>query len=246
MGLQFDGSTQHGSTTAAVDWSASQKISCSMWVWWNDFTSNHVPFQGQANGELVNGQISLWTLEPNSGKPSWLVGASAYGYAGFTAPTAGAWHHLLATFDCSASPVHHSLWIDGVQVFNSVAMTSGPGAATGIGSSNFRNFACYNGSSNLLPGRLTQLAFWPGSLLTGSDATLIYNGGTADWTKVASASAGAPGNGWSLADATGAATYGATGITWTGSPSLVADPSVPAGPLPVVVPASTYAHVCRW
>ena len=258
MGLQFNGTNQAGQCPVNLDFSPYHALMISLWMQQLDASpsgeqdvayigNDYASGSAGSNGLILNGTRGA---NPWGGKLGGFVvpSGTSNDHVAVSYPAAG-WHHVVLRFDQSAAGVLPTmkLSLDGSTASSTVAGTTNGGSA--LASLSFQVGAYQGLGQFFFHGMVSQIAIWGAAnmaaLPTDTDVTNIYNSGTAVWSKVGAVSTGAPQFGWTLADATGTAAYGGTNITWSGSPTVVPDPSV-SFPDTLVVPASHHTVTCWW
>jgi hypothetical protein len=120
-------------------------------------------------------QCNLWIFESN--RIEFTVNTSGSYFRGNIASiTYGSWNHILCTVDMSLSSNQGTIYVNGVDVTTSQSMggvTAFPNATDElyVGESK-------TGQYNPFLGNIDEFAIFPNTVLSASDATALYNGGT--------------------------------------------------------------------
>ncbi len=180
MARQFNGTSDYLQSATAIDLSGTDQVTVSVWLWVNSYTdSNGLPVETSAQFYTNSGTL---ILSPDcSGPVGFFAGCRAStGYGSGTTlasrGAAGAWHHYVIEFNMGATLAVVAAYLDGVSVsLGSEGLTGSQGG--GDFAANILNIGARNGgASNFFAGRIAQLAFWKGSLLSGTDAAAVYHG----------------------------------------------------------------------
>ena len=210
--LSADGTDDYASE-AAVDLSATNKVSVAFWLHESAFNdTDDLALEATTN---TNNNTTGFFVDPNSGSPCsgsfqiTLKGDVGYSSRCYTRPSAGAWHHYAAVFDKSLSTNEVDLYIDGaLQTATSQPYNSN-------NTNNFGNAPIYlmsrGGSSLFTAGKLDDVRIY-NRALTASDVRELAGNGPVGW--------------WKLDENTGTSAADATGNGYTGT--LAASPATPA------------------
>lgn len=178
---QTNGTNQSLQTGSAIDFSQATKLTISMFMWWDTFANDDdLAMEYSANASLGGANDARFFLDPNhSGSTAFFI--ALYGNTGlndafFTRPSAGAWHHYLINFDIADASDNEILnvYVDG-SLQTLTRGTKSNNTIGGFGSQTMFVMA-RNNASNWGAGRISEVAFWTGVNLSGTDATNLNSG----------------------------------------------------------------------
>lgn len=176
MARQFNGSSDYGS--AAINLSGVDRVSISLWLWvdaYEDAYHNAIEYTANA------GPGNAWVFSPDTSTTGELEIADFSGtFSGICSttiprPSAAAWHHYLIVIDrTNAGGDIEAVYIDGSAQslsYDNNTNTSG----------NFPNDTLYvmsrgAAASELLAGRLAEVALWPGVIINSTEAANLASG----------------------------------------------------------------------
>jgi Concanavalin A-like lectin/glucanases superfamily len=170
MARLFNGTSQSMEANAKINPGSS--FSLAFWLWFDSYsTADQFVFEESAN--YVNG--NAFRVSPaDSVTGAWGLGihtTNGFSYGSIARPTAAAWHHYVLTVQL-ANPTAVTAYVDGVA--KTFTFSLGPQNDTG---QNFDNDFLFcmarNNFSNWAAGRLAEVAFWNGVVLTAAEAAIL-------------------------------------------------------------------------
>lgn len=174
----FNGTTQAASTASAIDLSAVNAVSVSLWLWIDTYGNEDKMLIELGNDYTnFNSAFVVDVFAQNVVEPALLGnnGTNGADYD-FTAFATGTWHHLVFIFDKSqagSSAGEVDLYVNG-------SLQSKTPFASVDNSNNFGSHTFYvmarGAASNFIDGRIADVAIWK-SRLSGGNVTSL-NGGT--------------------------------------------------------------------
>ncbi len=157
-----------------MDLSGVNKISVAFWLWWDSFSNNDdLALEHSATAS----NAGTFLIGPDGGSVAADIlanGNVGFSYARYTRPSAAAWHHWLAIFDFSLASNEVDLYLDGVLQ----TPLSRPNNSNNTGNfiSATVNVMSRNNTSLFGPGRMAELAIYPGEVLNASEALALARG----------------------------------------------------------------------
>jgi hypothetical protein len=174
MARKFNGSSDNLITSATLaTLNGTKQIAISFWYWIDSYAAtDRLGMELSANYNSNQGAF-IFDADASGGGASTYVGVNNAGtittFNFSSGPSAGKWHHVVFDLDL-AQYANVVIYVDGVA-------TSG---FSGTGTGTFGNwtlyFMCRGGTSLFLPGRMQDVAFWTGLLLTAADVSALFTG----------------------------------------------------------------------
>lgn len=186
MARRFNGTTQAMSTAQTLDLRGYTTLSLSFWLWWNAFANDdELAMESSPNFNSNAGGI---LVDPNEAAGAFAFNVRDAAVANtatvnFTRPSAGVWHHYLATFNLSGAiaPAGNS-WVEAVYV-DGVSQTltvTGTSSSVPTGFGNYTWYLMSRAAASLFgAGRMCEVALWPGVMLAAAEAQLLAGGARA-------------------------------------------------------------------
>jgi Concanavalin A-like lectin/glucanases superfamily len=175
MARSFNGSSDYGSLT--LNLAGVQQLTAAFWLYLNSWSTNdNVGMEHSANYNSNAGFIVDLTALASGQLAIGISDSGAhYSTRSCTPPSAAGWHHLAFTADRTLG-THQlaAIYVDGVsQSLTDQSQTMGAGTTF---SNQTLYLMCRGGSSLFASGRLAELAFWSGALLTADEITGLARG----------------------------------------------------------------------
>lgn len=169
----FDATDGVGSTDALTTTYATNSTLTS-WAFWVYRTGDSVSGNGRIFQRDAAG-IRLFYEDSAASKYQFEVQWSG-GDAIWTTPrpSAGAWHHVLVTYDAGLLANAPIMYIDGASVTVTTFQAPTGTLVTGATAYTIGNTS---GGIRVWNGRLAEFAVWEGSILTAGNATSLWNAG---------------------------------------------------------------------
>jgi len=174
MARGFGSTFGAGSTdkiSSSYSTTASAQISQCAWFWVNGAG-------GASSGMLMDfmgSALAATGLEMNGGAGSMkftVPFATTTGVFTWTAPSTGAWHHIVLTYDGSSTANKPTVYIDGSSV--SVTVSTTPAGSLNVGGSGLIGNS--NSGGHNWDGKIAETGYWNGSLLAASEAAALARG----------------------------------------------------------------------
>lgn len=141
--LQFNGTSDQGSTAAPIAYGSVNKITISFW--WKPTLSGGVSILLESSADY-NSNGGAWLFYYNGDGThfdvAWSIGIGQQWDKQFAVPSGGTWHNILAVIDMSVDPNVLSVWIDGGSVSPTSTVASVSGTAI------FHDYAMFLGARN--------------------------------------------------------------------------------------------------
>jgi hypothetical protein len=157
------------SLNSAYTTATAAQASLSAWIWINGAG-------GGSQGVVLRRDTTTYGLWMNASTASMQWAANFSGNNGdwtWTAPSTGAWHHIAVTYDGSSTANKPTVYIDGATV--SVTVNVAPiGTLTQVLSGTYIGNRA-DGMRNW-DGKLAEVAYWAGSLLTANEVKALSRG----------------------------------------------------------------------
>ena len=183
--MAFGGTNEYINMGNVLDFDSSNPFSLSCWVKLSGATGQYLISKIDAISPFTNNGWGYGLLQTSTsgGRLQFYLRSSDGGTTSFLGVRTtnafvndGAWHHVVATYDGSATPAGIRFYIDGSEILDKTTVINSLAAKNISNSGNFNISGYVNGGSALLTGSVDEPAVYD-AVLSPSDVTAIYNGG---------------------------------------------------------------------